>query len=110
MGNSWVAPGVRCVCIRDDWEELVPGLPSRQPMIGEVLTIKSARLGRGGNLGGDPNAIYLTFWEVDERQEAGGIAVVIRWVVDSFKPIVEQQTDISTLTALLQPARELADV
>lgn len=110
MGNSWAAPGVRCVCIRDEWEEIVPGIPTRQPMIGEVLTVKSVRLGRGGDIGGHPDMAYLTFWEIDERQEGSGMAAVVRWSAECFKPLAEQRTDISALTALLHTTREPANV
>lgn len=110
MGNSWAAPGVRCVCVDDGWEELRCGLPNRIPMLGEVLTIKHVKPGSGGMFGGDVGHVYLTFWEIDEVQQAGGITASIGWISTQFEPLVEQQTDISTLTALLQPTRELADV
>lgn len=43
--SSWAKPGVKCVCINDEWSDIQCRLlgvepPSRVPMINEVLTIK----------------------------------------------------------------------
>lgn len=43
---AWAKPGVRCVCIDDDWSDYHCKLlgiepPSRVPMLNEVLTIRA---------------------------------------------------------------------
>lgn len=100
MDNSWAAPGVRCVCVDGAWDELACGLPTRQPMIREVLTIKAVKPGIGG-IGGDPMHAYLFFWEIDEVQSAGGVRCEIGWIATQFQPLIEHKTDISALEALL---------
>ena len=48
--NTWAAPGVRCVCISDDFGHVSCDcgcggeLPVRQPMLNELLTIRSVEI------------------------------------------------------------------
>lgn len=115
MDNSWAVPGARCVCIDDDWTWVIRSqgyeLPVRVPMLGEVLTVRSAGPRQPDAIGGDPNGIFLTFWEIDERQSDGPLTGVARWNATCFRPLQESATDISALMALLDhaPARETAD-
>jgi len=104
--NTWVAPGVRCICVNDDWTEFTARgqvFPIRQPMIDEVLTIRDVQPGRGGG-DGKPMHVYLGFWEIDIVQESGAVFASIHWIVTHFRPLQELSTDISELTALLEPA------
>lgn len=114
MDNSWAAPGVRCVCVNDDWEGYAScdgyQVPVRLPMIGEVLTIRAIERGDGSPLGGLDGEPYLTFWEIDALQCDGPLSAVIRWRAKNFQPLVEHKTDIGVFQALLQTTREPAHV
>jgi hypothetical protein len=103
----WAAPGVRCVCIDDDWAELSRGgfaIPVRVPMQGEVLTVREARPPAPDATFGDPKAIYLDFWEIPILQNDGPLSGTIRWLATQFEPLVEQETDISVFTEILDAA------
>lgn len=114
MDNSWAAPGVRCVCINDDFRGSAScngyQVPVRVPMIGEVLTIREIEAGHGLPLGGVEGEPYLTFWEIDALQSDGPLSAVIRWRAKNFQPLVEHKTDIGVFEALLKTASEPAHV
>lgn len=115
MDNSWAAPGVRCVCVTDEFEhdEVSNGvhrIPTRWPVRDEVLTIRTAGLPSPGSLCGNPGAVYLTFWEIEEWQQDGPLGATIGWNARHFRPLVEQQTDISLFTSMLDTAHEPANV
>lgn len=113
----WVTPGVRCVCIgepEEGWAIVSHGnevLPNRLPMEGEVLTIRGAR--RGGNqdgeehfIPGDPECVYLGFWEIPLYQSSGALRCgPIMWAAEFFQPLAEQETSISIFKAMLNPSK-----
>lgn len=114
MDNSWCAPGVRCVCVRDDWEGHVScdgfQIPVRVPMIGEVLTVREVNRGDGSPFGGVDGEPYLAFWEIDALQVDGPLSMTVRWRARHFQPLTEQKTDISVFEALLDTAGQPANV
>lgn len=114
MDNSWAAPGVRCVCVDDNFEGYATcegyQIPVRLPMIGEVLTIREIERGDGSPLGGVDGEPYLLFWEIEARQNDGPLSGVVRWRARNFQPLVEHKTDIGVFTSLLQTKREPAHV
>lgn len=104
----WAAPGVRCVCINDDWPAIVRAglsVPVRLPMIDEVLTVRSIGPGCAGAVLGSPDEIYLTFWEIPVEQADGPLSATgIGWIAGNFRPLVEDATDISVFTGILDRA------
>jgi hypothetical protein len=105
--NTWAAPGVRCVCIDDGFRFGISvgghRLPVRVPMLNEVLTIREVSVGRDGAIPGDPDKIYLSFWEIELRQTDGPLSGNVRFDARYFQPLVQRKTDISALTKLLAP-------
>lgn len=105
----WAAPGVRCVCVDDDWPWIRDGdsmLPVRVPMLGEVLTVTRIEEGDGDGPGrGDVGSLYLFFAEIPTCDEGPGIRVdSVSWRADCFEPLVERKTDISVFTDILDSA------
>lgn len=86
--------------------------PYRLPMVGEVLTVLSARIGGdpGDVVPGRSDSIYLTFFEIPESQSDGPITLrVVAWDAAFFRPLVEPETDIAIFTGLLDAVgREVA--
>lgn len=106
-GCHWAAPGVRCVCIDGDWGSFEQGgsiLPVRVPMLGEVLTVREARPPLPDADWGDPRAIYLDFWEIPRSQTDGPLMADVRWLATKFEPLVEEPTDITVFTEILDTA------
>lgn len=113
----WAAPGVRCVCIDADWPEVGRHLPFRMPMLGEVLTVRSVETGQPVEIGctffGDSDEVYLTFWEIPTEQGTDTDTLIgLGWITKAFRPLVEQETDISVFTEILDtaPVRETVEV
>lgn len=108
----WAAPGVRCVCIEDHWAEIRVGgdtVPTRLPMLGEVLTIHDVQpdcqVRIGGATFGDLNETYLSFVEIPSSQTAGLLTVHgLGWIASAFRPLLERKTDISVFTEILNRA------
>lgn len=105
----WAAPGVRCVCVNDDWPELLAGgevLPTRVPMLGEVLTITHIGEGDGRHpWSGEAGGLYLAFAEIPTRQQtADCVFEGISWRANCFQPLIERKTDISVFTKILERA------
>lgn len=97
--NTWAAPGVRCVCINDEWAVYRQGaysLPVRTPMMNEVLTIREV-IASGDKIG-------LTFWEIDIVQTDGPLSKSCAWGAQYFRPLEEKKTDISVFTDMLKGA------
>ncbi len=101
--NTWAAPGVQCVCINDDWGFFQAGscsLPTRVPMLNEILTVKRIAVKDG--------VVALTFEEIDERQyDSHGDEHMegnIWWHAHCFRPLEKRKTDISVFLKLLTPA------
>ncbi|TCR64676.1 hypothetical protein [Bosea sp. BK604] len=108
--NTWAAPGVRCVCIREGWDDFVQFgdsvIPVRVPMHNEVLTIRDMKIGADADsICGDDDALYLGFWEIDLVQADGSLKACIRWDAAFFRPLDEPKTDIAVFTQLLEPAK-----
>lgn len=104
--SSWAAPGVKCVCIIDDWQD-IPGMgsPSRLPMINEVLTIKEVMVA------GDLNSLSSRFQFVGEAART----VIISFhelghdwffAVRNFRPLITktQEQDLALFRHLLSPS------
>lgn len=88
--------GDRVVCINDDWGWIRYGefmIPTRVPMISEILTIAS--------IWPLPHGVFLVFVEIAEHQEDGGFGADVRWGAENFRPLIERPTDISVFTAML---------
>lgn len=106
---NWVAVGVKCVCVDDNWSEFgVDGLvlPVRQPMKNEVLTIS------GVNKGGE--ALGLCFEEIRLFQAVensrGFLCANCWWDVAHFRPLVTLESDVEKFKLLLVPTRRLENV
>ncbi|MEN5084284.1 hypothetical protein ABE438_17525 [Bosea sp. TWI1241] len=100
----WAVPGARCVCIDDDWFAVERGgyaVPTRQPMIGEVLTVRSARRGSPDSDIVSVGEIYLDFWEIPVQQRDGPLSAIVHWLASQFRPLVEEETDISVFASML---------
>jgi hypothetical protein len=67
------------------------------PVFGVVYTIRAVDI--------EDNGVYLRFTEVrnDPGQYANAFGEV-NWDAEEFRPLIDRKTDISTLTALLDPA------
>lgn len=98
--THWAKPGVQCVCIdADEWPSLHAmghSLPTRVPMLHEVLTVQTVIL--------DAGRIYLTFSEIPLRQFDGPLSADVIWAASSFRPLTKRPTDISVFTDMLTPA------
>ena len=110
--SMWAAPGVRCVCINDDFKthftmESGHSIPVRVPMLHEVLTIKRVEDWASG-FGGEPGTAFLEFHEIPLRQVDGPLSGEITYSVKCFRPLVERKTDISIFTAMLTPQKARA--
>lgn len=95
---SWFAIGVKCVCIRSNWEiDPLPDGLTRLPMLNEVLTIADivpARFYSGGTLA-------LVFEEIPHLQNGAKVS----YNPDSFRPLISNpktmEQDISLFTPLV---------
>jgi hypothetical protein len=99
--NTWAAPGVQCVCISDHFEGGAScdgySVPTRIPMLNEVLTISVMKI-RNGEL-------FLGFEEIPLDQSDGPLTGhCILFNVACFRPLEKRKTDISIFTKLLMPA------
>lgn len=114
MSAHWAVPGAKCVCINDDFQtSLTVGqysIPHRSPMLNEVLTVASASICDGRGLGGVIGRVFLTFDEIEERQQDGPLSAEVTWNADCFRPLVERKTDISVFTAMLTDQRQAEPV
>jgi hypothetical protein len=89
--------GQKVVCVDDDWGWISAGseyLPTRLPMLNEVLTISDLSPGSGG-FGSIENETYLYFEEIPRRQSSGYFSASISYLWSHFRPLVERKTDIS---------------
>jgi hypothetical protein len=107
--THWAKPGVRCVCINDDftWSASMGpySVPTRLPMINEVLTVRQVEGNSFLNTG-----VALTFWEIDEFQIDGPLSAKVVYDIGCFRPLIEEPSDISIFKAMLTPAgKVLAD-
>lgn len=88
---SWAARGQQCVCINDDWDVPLP-VPTRVPMLNEILTIADVRLvvERHAVLGcWFLPGIFLAFDEIPLTQSAGDVdGANIWWRIGSFRPLI----------------------
>lgn len=98
--SAWAKPGVKCVCIRDDWkgfevyERMGIHVPSRLPMINEVLTINEVMDDLSHVPGRVTSNIGLTFVELGHDW---GFAL------DCFRPLItkSQEDDVALFRSLL---------
>lgn len=94
--SAWARPGVKCVCIKDDWlydvaERMGLNPPHRVPMIREVLTVKEV-VHIDQFMGSEiPGGASLSFHEMGHDW---GFAVA------NFKPLITgaQEQDVSLFT------------
>jgi len=103
MSAHWALPGAKCVCIDDEFGEIRTSggiLPTRQPMLNEVLTVCEVIATH------HPLGVYLAFIEIPLHQEAGGYSGKIYWLMSNFRPLVERRTDISIFTSMLTDQRQ----
>lgn len=114
MSAHWAVPGAKCVCIAEEFDNSLSigrySVPTRTPMLNEVLTVASARPWEGGGIGGTIGEIYLTFYEIEETQKDGPLSATITFAANCFRPIVERKTDISVFTAMLTEQRQTEPV
>ena len=96
--STWAKPGVKCVCVDDNWKEEFMGrpVPSRVPMINEVLTVRqvfSADMWPGLII---PGGLVMSF---DELGDEG----CWFYAVAHFKPLVTrtQEQDLEQFIPLL---------
>ena len=101
--NHWAVPGAQCVCINDDFGSIEVGgciIPTRVPMLNEVLTVRSVRA--------SGESVYLTFEEFDPWQSSSDgertISGTIAFDAVCFRPLNKRKTDISIFKAMLTPA------
>lgn len=101
--THWAKPGVQCVCIDDGFGFVKIGgvsIPTRQPMLNEVLTVKT--VGAYGDM------VILTFEEIEVYQsDSNGTDFLggeVRWDAAAFRPLIKRPTDISIFKAMLTPA------
>lgn len=98
--SDWAKVGVQCVCINDDFGCMTFGeycIPTRIPMIGEILTISRIDIGWDG--------ICLGFEEIPISQADGPLrAEFILYSVRCFRPLLKRKTDISIFQNMLLPA------
>lgn len=109
---AWAIPGARVVCVNDDFGFIQQGtsiIPTRHPMMDEVLTIREVEPGQQSDLCCDPNGVFLSFWEIDRHHTSGPLSADISWSAECFLPLIEQKADISVFTALLTPAKQTED-
>lgn len=109
---AWAVPGAKCVCINDDFGYVSDGsdvIPTRQPMINEVLTIRTAVVGRGSIMCDPPGGVFLTFWEIERNQSSGQLSGDVSWFVGCFRPLLDRPTDISIFKRLLNPSKQTED-
>lgn len=95
--RGWARPGVKCVCIRDNWRE--PAGVTRCPKIGEELTVAEVKVVDGQE--------GLFFEEIQRVQGEWGAL----WRSDFFRPLVPpktQEQDMEHFLPLLK-TRELVE-
>jgi hypothetical protein len=107
--NTWAAPGVKCVCINDGWGSVSIGsvsLPTRVPMLNEVLTIAEVKVW-------DDATLVLSFHEIpllqEDRNGAEAISGACWWNVRHFRPLTTRKTDISIFKKMLTPAPKVRE-
>jgi len=110
---SWAVKGQPVVCINDDWETWLP-IPTRVPMLNEVLTISGVMVRRTSVLMLNRlflAGVFLYFDEIPARQAALGLDGGVSWSVTAFRPLTRATTDIETDVALFSHllARQGAD-
>ena len=98
--------GMRVVCINDNWGSYSSGsysIPTRVPMLNEVLTIRLMRWSERHD------GLYLSFEEIPYRQADGPVWANIAFAADFFRPLEVRKTDISIFTAMLtgKPVEEV---
>ncbi|MGG7535336.1 hypothetical protein [Rhizobium sp. 12,4] len=98
--SNWAKPGVQCICIDDEWpDQMTDGrhsVPTRVPMLNEVLTISAVRPVR--------DRLFLYFEEIAALQASGPLQALISWDVVCFRPLLKRPTDISIFKNMLTPA------
>lgn len=106
--TSWAVPGARCVCIDDDFGFVQTGehvIPTRIPMLNEVLTVRAVKIGEDSILCSNPGGVFLFFWEIDRKQACGPLTGEVSWFVECFRPLTERPTSIEIFERLLTPAK-----
>jgi len=112
IGRDWYV-GMRVVCVNDSWGSVTMGgfeLPTRVPMMNEVLTIVGLEWGLSG-VKDDPRSwdvegVFLTFDGITLRQSNNGFSCNIKWAAWHFRPLEERKSDISVFTSMLTGAKE----
>lgn len=97
--------GQRVVCINDDfgWFEIDGfSIPTRCPMINEVLTVSGLIVSDTGN-------VCCSFEEIERRQVDGPLSAEIYWEYVCFRPLIDRKTDISIFTDMLTNVGEPVD-
>jgi len=89
--SSWAKPGVKCVCVDDDWLIPLSSKAYRLPMLNEVLTVSGVFEAN--------DELFLAFDEIPYDQ-----GLPHRWHVIHFKPLITQSDDIAMFKSLLTPA------
>ena len=101
----WAKRGTQVVCISDGgWETSLP-IPTRVPMVGEILTIAAVRVydkdHRFANLVSLAGA-YLAFDEIPLRQTADGLSADLYWDIGAFRPLIKSDTSMDHDVALFE--------
>ncbi len=119
---SWMRAGVKVVCITECFDAILSPLPvpTRVPMLGEVLTIATVRCSEphiGGQVGPylvlNGGGVFFTFDEIPEAQSAEGVTAWFRWRADMFRPLitteVSEEADVALFASALKTAKPEVD-
>ncbi|MEZ2410495.1 hypothetical protein AB6806_27240 [Bosea sp. RCC_152_1] len=109
---SWAFPGAKCICIEDDFCSVHQGefsIPTRVPMIDEVLTIRDFVVGEASFGTGMEGEVYVSFYEIELMQSDGPLSGAVRFQLSCFRPLLDRPTDIAIFKSLLSPADQLED-
>lgn len=119
---SWMRAGVKVVCIDDDFslEGVALPVPTRLPMLNEVLTIAKVftedevDLVVGSFSLVSEAGVYFTFLEIPEDQSANGVrCTCITWHSDNFRPLitteVSEEADVALFASALRTATPEVD-
>lgn len=111
--SDWIKKakvGDRVVCINDEWDWTAScdgySIPTRLPMINEVLTISEILSPEQSGL--RSRVVGLIFEEIEKRQSDGPLSAVINFAFYCFSPIIDRPTSISIFTDMLktEPVKE----
>jgi len=120
--SSWMRAGVKVVCIGECSDAIFSPfpVPTRVPMLGEVLTIATVRCSEphiGGQVGPyvvlNGGGVFFTFDEIPEEQTAEGVTALFRWSATKFRPLIStemsEEADVSLFAGALKTAKPEVD-